>query len=104
MYDASQAEIPYHLSLTDVEIEIICNCAVNWRQLATELNSQSIIKDIEQYMYTSERERCRAVLKTVNGPDSRKVVVTALVNMGWKTLAESLECGYTNKYSAHHLL
>ena len=113
MFEASTVAVPplpAQNTVSDVEIETISNCAVDWRELATKLGlPQSKVRDIEQYMYTSERERCRAVLRAAlavlkSEDNPRESLVKALLDMGWKSLAESLEGGYTNRYSAHSLL
>ena len=96
-------EVPPHPdseTLSPVEMEIICNCAIQWKQLATELGlAQDTVQEIAQFACTSDRERCRKVLQVVSTErDARKRISETLGRMGWTTAAESLRCGYTVRY------
>ena len=102
--DACTEEVPPHPSqglLSDIEIETVSNCAVGWKNLAQALNipSHTICK-IDKVQYYSERDRCRCLLNSINGSDTREKIVKALLEIGWKNLAEGLECGRFRVYTS----
>ena len=100
MFNATVEEVPQNKTLSAVEMEIICNCAIQWRQLATELGlTQNQLREISQLPCTSDRERCRRVLQVFSTePDARNGISQALHKMGWTTAANSLKSGYTDRY------
>ena len=109
VYNASMEEVPpdsSHYTLSTAEVEILCNCAIQWRQLAAELGmTGDTVREIEQLVCTSDRQRCRKVLQVFSTEeDARGRVIDTLTRMGWETAAKSLRCGYTNRYSPHHLV
>lgn len=78
-------------ALSEMELEVICNLAIDWRKLAAALN---IPPDIVQKIKKGsdrERDRCRGVLKEV--PITRTKIVKILEDMEWNSLAQSLRCG-----------
>ena len=104
MLNASVEEVQPHPEqsvLTDIEIERICNCAVGWKKLAKALKAPAdTVHKIGSVQYYSERDRSKRVLQSINGPGARETVVEALREMGWVTLAETLECGSISDYTS----
>ena len=103
VFNASMDEVPQDSSkeaLSAVEMEILCNCAIQWRLLATELGlAGDKVRKIAQFACTSDRERCRRVLQVFSTEkESRKRISEALHRMGWTSAAKSLECGYATRY------
>jgi hypothetical protein len=98
VFNASIKEVPQDQAVSAVEMEILCNCAIQWRLLATELGlAGDTAREIAQFACTSDRERCRRVLQVFSTEkDSRKRISEALHKMGWTSAAKSLECGYIN--------
>ena len=109
VYNASTAEVPPHPShntVSPVEIEILSNCAIQWKDLAAGLGLAEVrVREIEQFPCTSNRERRRKVLQTFSAESGTRDRVTEVLDkMKWKAAANSLSCGYTNRYSTHSLL
>ena len=107
MYNVSTEEVPPHPShntVSPVEIEILSNCAIQWKELATELGlADDRVREIE--LLPSKREQRRKVLQTFSAePGTRDRVTEVLDKMKWKATANSLRCGCTNRYSTHSLL
>ena len=85
--------------ISEMELETICNFAIDWKKLATDLGiPKSKLQEIERE--SRGRERCRRVLQTKS--IARKEIVRILKNMGWRSLAEGLQCGQIDSYTHFH--
>jgi ankyrin repeat protein len=85
--------------VSEMELETICNFAVDWKKLATALDiPKSQFQEIERE--SRGRERCRRVLQT--RPIARRELVQSLREMGWTGLADGLEFGQIGRYTHFH--
>ena len=91
---------PNEDKISEIELETICNFAIDWKKLATALRiPKSKMQEIERE--SRGRDRCRRVLQT--RCVARKKIVQILKNMRWKNLAEGLEYGQIGRYTHFHL-